>query len=97
MDAKIAFLNGALHEEIYMQQPPGFVDQKYLKFVYTLKKSLYGLKQVPRAWDKKIDNHFTNCVFRKPDPTQISTLRRLMVNFCVAILYMDLVFIGFQH
>ncbi|GJY74666.1 retrovirus-related pol polyprotein from transposon TNT 1-94 [Tanacetum coccineum] len=51
MDVKITFLNGILHEEVYVSQPEGFVDQDNLNHVYKLKKDLYGLKQAPRACD----------------------------------------------
>ena len=50
---KNVFLNGDL-QEIYMEQPPGFVAQgKSSWLVCSLCKSLYGLKQAPRAWSKK--------------------------------------------
>jgi hypothetical protein len=44
MDVKNAFLHGDLQEEVYMEQPPGYVDQTHLNLVYRLKKALYGLK-----------------------------------------------------
>ena len=47
MDVKIAFLNGDLDEEIYMEQPEGFIVPGQEKKVYRLVKSLYGLKQAP--------------------------------------------------
>jgi hypothetical protein len=50
MDVKSAFLNGVLEEEVYVRQPPGFESEKYPQRVYRLRKVLYGLKQVPRAW-----------------------------------------------
>ncbi|GKE60889.1 retrovirus-related pol polyprotein from transposon TNT 1-94 [Tanacetum coccineum] len=49
MDVKTTFLNGELKEEVYDSQPEGFVNQDNPSHVYKLKKSLYGLKQEPRA------------------------------------------------
>ncbi|GKA13608.1 retrovirus-related pol polyprotein from transposon TNT 1-94 [Tanacetum coccineum] len=64
MDVKTAFLNGPLKEEVFVQQPDGFVDPDFPNHVYRLKKALYGLKQAPRAWYDKfssflIEHHFT--------------------------------------
>ena len=52
LDVKTAFLHGKLDEEIYMQQPKGFAEKGKENLVCRLKKSLYGLKQVPRKWYK---------------------------------------------
>ena len=56
MDVKTAFLNGDLDEEIYMEQPEGFVLLGNEKKVCKLVKSLYGLKQAPKQWHEKFDN-----------------------------------------
>ncbi len=54
MDVNNVFLHGDLHEEMYMEQPPSYVDQTHLNLVCRLKKVLYGLKQAPRFWSDKI-------------------------------------------
>ncbi|GJX73702.1 putative ribonuclease H-like domain-containing protein [Tanacetum coccineum] len=50
MDVKSAFLYGKIDEEVYVSQPPGFLDPKYPEKVYKVVKALYGLHQAPRAW-----------------------------------------------
>ena len=52
MDVVTAFLNGTLEDEIFMQQPDGYVKEGSEHLVCKLKKSLYGLKQSPRCWNK---------------------------------------------
>ncbi|GKB67745.1 retrovirus-related pol polyprotein from transposon TNT 1-94 [Tanacetum coccineum] len=71
MDVKTPFLNGILREEIYVSQPDGFVDQENLNHVYKLKKSLYGLKEAPRAWYDLLSKYLLFQEFSKGtmDPT----------------------------
>lgn len=65
LDVKSAFLNGVLQEEIYVEQPEGFVVQGEEDKVYLLKKALYGLKQAPKAWYSRIDEHLLSLGFTK--------------------------------
>ena len=55
MDVKSAFLNGVLQEEVYVEQPPGFILRGHEHKVLHLVKALYGLWQAPRAWYAKLD------------------------------------------
>jgi hypothetical protein len=54
MDVKSAFLNDYINEEVYVEQPLGFEDDKKPNHVYKLKKALYSLKQAPRAWYERL-------------------------------------------
>ncbi len=67
MDVKTTFLNGKLKKEIYMEQPQGFVHQGGEHFVCKLQKSLYGLKQSPRAWNQKLDAFLKSIEFMKSE------------------------------
>ena len=55
MDVKTAFLNGDLDEEIYIEQPEGFIVNGQEQKICKLVKSLYGLKQAPKQWHEKFD------------------------------------------
>ncbi|GKA42036.1 retrovirus-related pol polyprotein from transposon TNT 1-94, partial [Tanacetum coccineum] len=65
MDVKIVFLNGPLKEEVYVEQPDGFVDPNHPEKVYRLRKALYGLKQAPRAWYDEFLNFLMSKGFTK--------------------------------
>jgi hypothetical protein len=71
MDVKSAFLNGPIKEEVYVEQPLGFEDDRYPDHVYKLYKVLYGLKQAPRAWYECLRDFLISNSFKvgKADPT----------------------------
>ncbi|GJR70772.1 retrovirus-related pol polyprotein from transposon TNT 1-94 [Tanacetum coccineum] len=75
MDIKTVFLYRPLKEEVYVNQPDGFVDPYHPDKVYRLKKALYGLKQAPRAWYDKLSNFLVSKGFSKGsiDPTLFIT------------------------
>jgi hypothetical protein len=89
MDVKIAFLNGELEEEIYMEQPQGFVHQGDEHLVCKLHKSLYGLKQSLRAWNQKLDVFYKTIEFMKSEPDPSVCVARVGdVKFFIVV-YVD--------
>nr|GFA94563.1 copia protein [Tanacetum cinerariifolium] len=92
MDVKTAFLYGPLKEEVYINQPDGFVDPYHPEKVYHLKKALYGLKQALRAWYDELSNFLVSKGFSKGsiDPTLFITKHRgdiLLVQSYVDIIF----------
>ena len=89
-DVKSAFLNGELHEEVYVDQPPGFEMENEKNKVYKLKKALYGLKQEPRAWYSKIDKFFQENGFERSmnEPT-LYVKKEGMNGLVIVSLYVD--------
>ncbi|KAG8480232.1 hypothetical protein CXB51_024818 [Gossypium anomalum] len=65
LDVKTAFLHGELEEDIYMQQPEGFIVSEKEDYICLLRKSLYGLKQSPRQWYKRFDSFMTSHDFKR--------------------------------
>ena len=63
LDVKSAFLNGFVHEKIYVEQPDGVVALGKEDYVYLLRKTLCGLKQTHRAWYETMDKHLTKLGF----------------------------------
>ncbi|GJW81495.1 putative ribonuclease H-like domain-containing protein [Tanacetum coccineum] len=71
IDVKTAFLNGIMHEEVYVSQSDRFMDQYNPNHVYKLKNALYRLKQAPRAWYDLLSKFLLSQEFSKGtvDPT----------------------------
>lgn len=89
LDVKSAFLNGFLEEEIYVEQPEGFVVKGHEDKVYLLKKALYGLKQAPRAWYSRIDEYLSKLGFVKSLSESTLYIKGDHANFIVISLYVD--------
>lgn len=64
LDVQNAFLHGSLSEEVYVHQPRGFVDPQFPHHVCRLRRSLYRLKQAPRAWFQCFSTHLEDLGFR---------------------------------
>ena len=94
MDVKSVFLNGYINEEVYVEQPPGFEDDKKPNHVYKLKKALCGLKQAPRAWYERLRDFLLFKGFTRARLTLLFSSRRLekIYLYCKSMLmtsYLD--------
>ena len=65
MDVKTAFLNGDLEEDVYMAQSEGFINPKDAGKVCKLKRSIYGLKQASRSWNKRFNDKIQKLDFMR--------------------------------
>ncbi|CAL2244033.1 unnamed protein product [Prunus armeniaca] len=99
LDVKSAFLNGILEEEVYVDQPEGFVVKGSESKVYKLHKALYGLKQAPRAWYSEIDGYFAECGFTKSQSEATLYVKaRGAENILIVSIYVDdIVYTGNDH
>ncbi|GJZ65586.1 retrotransposon protein, putative, ty1-copia subclass [Tanacetum coccineum] len=89
MDVKTAFLNGHLSEEVYMEQPEGFVNPKYPNHVCKLKRSIYGLKQASRQWNKRFDDEIKKFGFTQNPDEPCVYLKASGSYVAILILYVD--------
>jgi hypothetical protein len=98
MDVKNAFLNGVIHEDVYVRQPLGFKSLKYSDRVYKLLKALYRLKRAPQAWYARLKTFLLEhgYVMGSVDKT-IFTLNHCTDFFLVQIYVDDIIFGGSSH
>ncbi|KAL0445787.1 UNVERIFIED_CONTAM: hypothetical protein Slati_1706600 [Sesamum latifolium] len=82
MDVKMAFLNGYVEEEIFMDQPEGFTTVGEEQKVCRLQRSIYGLMQASRSWNTRFDevirgydfikNDYDPCIYKKISGSSIA-------------------------
>jgi hypothetical protein len=89
LDIETAFLHGDLDEDIYMEQPPYFVDPQFPQYVCKLKKSLYGLKQSPRMWHLKLHTYLTSIGFVRLQAEPNLYIRKEDSVFTIIGVYVD--------
>ena len=99
LDIKNAFLHGDLCEEVYMEQPPGFVAQgESSGLVCRLHKSLYGLKQSPRAWFERFSTVIQEFGMTRCEADHSVFYRHSVVGCIYLIVYVDdIVITGNDH
>jgi len=89
MDVKNAFLHGDLRKEVYMEQPPCYVDQTRPNLVYRLKKASYRLKQAPRAWSDKIGQYLLTSGFQTSNADFSLYVKKTNHGIVVMVIYVD--------
>jgi len=82
-------LNGFLQEEIYVEQPEGYIKEGEEDKICLLKKALYGLKQAPRVWYSRIDEHLQNLGFAKSFSESTLYVKQNGANILIISLYVD--------
>ena len=89
LDIKNVFLHGDLQEEVYMEQPPGFVAQGKIGRVCRLQKSLYDLKQSPRAWFGKFSQAVEEFGKQKSKSNHFVFYRNSNSGIILSVVYED--------
>eukprot|EP00253_Pinus_taeda_P035760 PITA_35760 len=89
MDVKLAFLNGVLMEEVYIEQPLGYEKNGQKHKVCKLKKALYGLKQASRAWYNRIDSYLLENGFDKCEGGPTVYIKEKDGKLLIVVLYVD--------
>jgi hypothetical protein len=89
LDVKTAFLHGDLEEDIYMQQPQGYVEAGKEHLVCKLLKSLYDLKQAPRQWYLKFDKFMLKIGYIRCHADHCCYFKRFDNAYVILLLYVD--------
>jgi Reverse transcriptase (RNA-dependent DNA polymerase) len=88
-DVKTAFLHGDLKEDIYMEQPQGYVEAGKKNFVCKLQKSFYGLKQAPRQWYMKFDKFMSKNGYIRCHADHCCYFKKFDNSYIILLLYVD--------
>ncbi|GJR43759.1 putative ribonuclease H-like domain-containing protein [Tanacetum coccineum] len=94
MDVKSAFLYGNITEEVYVNQPPGFVDPHHPNKVYKVIKALYGLHQAPRAWYERLSTFLLKHGYRRGAIDKTLFIKRDRKDIMLVQVYVDDIIFG---
>ncbi|GJV73818.1 putative ribonuclease H-like domain-containing protein, partial [Tanacetum coccineum] len=94
MDVKSAFLYGTIDEEVYVSQPPGFVDHDHPKKVYKVVKALYGLHQAPRAWYDTLSTFLEKHGYRRGTIDKTLFIKKDKKDIMLVQVYVDDIIFG---
>ncbi|GJY43653.1 putative ribonuclease H-like domain-containing protein, partial [Tanacetum coccineum] len=94
MDVKSGFLYGKINEEVYVSQPLGFIDPKYLKKVCKVVKALYGLHQAPRAWYATLSTFLLKNRYRRGTIDKTLFIKKDKHDIILVQVYVDDIIFG---
>ncbi|GJW20226.1 putative ribonuclease H-like domain-containing protein [Tanacetum coccineum] len=94
MDVKSAFLYYTIKEEVYVSQPPGFVDPEFPNKVYKVEKALYGLHEAPRAWYETLSTYLLDNRFYKGQIDKTLFIKRVKDDILLVQVYVDDIIFG---
>ncbi|GJR96049.1 putative ribonuclease H-like domain-containing protein [Tanacetum coccineum] len=94
MDVKSTFFYDIIDEEVYVSQPPGFVDPKYPKKVYKVVKALYGLHQAPRAWYATLSTFLEKSEYRRGTIDKTLFIKKDKKDIMLVQVYVDDIIFG---
>ncbi|CAN0109894.1 unnamed protein product, partial [Heterosigma akashiwo] len=89
LDISTAFLNGAMTGDVYVRQPPGYVDPQHPNKVWKLNKALYDLKQSPRVWYMELHDHLVSLGFQRSGHESCLYTRRGEGSELMVAVYVD--------
>ncbi|GKG03728.1 putative ribonuclease H-like domain-containing protein, partial [Tanacetum coccineum] len=94
MDVKSVFLYVTIEEEVYVYQPPGFVDPDHPNKVYKVVKALYGLHQAPRAWYETLSSFLLENGFRRGTIDKTLFIKKNKSGIMLVQVYVDDIIFG---
>ena len=97
VDMKSAFLSGFPNEEVYVSQPPVFEENLSPNYVFKLKKTLYGLKQVPQQWYERLSNFLLSKGYARGAVDKTLFIRKHESDVIFVRLYIDDIIFGWNN
>ncbi|GJT66618.1 ribonuclease H-like domain-containing protein [Tanacetum coccineum] len=98
MDVKSVFLYGTIDEEVYVSQPPGFVDPDHPKKVYKVVKALYRLHQAPKAWYATLSTFLKKHGYKRGTIDKTLFIKRDKKDIMLVQVYVDdIIWLSVHH
>nr|GFD07701.1 copia protein [Tanacetum cinerariifolium] len=94
MDVKNAFLYGIIEEEVYVSQPPGFIDPRFPNKVYKVEKALYSRHQAPRAWYETLSTFLLQNRYRRGTINKTLFIKKDKDDIMLVQVYVDDIIFG---